>query len=217
MRRIQFRRVLSPASIPDPGKQASNNRTIRPRRENAARQPGPARDSARGEMTAEEYGCAYKKTFVRTVRFLVTRGLSWDGAQEAAQAAWVKGWERLAQLRDSTMVTNWVNTIALNMLRTSLRREPFLRELPEVPIPPTVNLEAIDVQRILRFCKENDRLVLERRYLDGHDVREIARAQGCSDTAMRLRLLRARRAAAKVVAETSRATTAYSFARSASA
>ena len=168
-------------------------------------------------MTAEEYGCAYKKNFVRTVRFLVTRGLSWDSGQEAAQAAWAKGWERLAQLRDSTMVTNWVNTIALNMLRTSLRREPFLQELPEVPIPPTVNLEAIDVQRILRFCKENERVVLERRYLDGHDVREIALAQGCSDTAMRLRLLRARRAAAKVVADTSRATAAFSFARSASA
>src|SRR5580693_7469808 len=47
-----------------------------------------------GEMTAEEYGSAYKKGYVRTVRLLVTKGLSWDGAQEAAQAAWVKGWEK---------------------------------------------------------------------------------------------------------------------------
>jgi len=168
-------------------------------------------------MTTEEYGCAYKQNYVRTVRLLVARGLSFDSAQEAAQAAWVRGWERLGQLRDSRMVTTWINTIALNMLRSSLRREPFLRELPEVLIPPTVNLEAIDVQRILKFCKKNDRLVLERRYLDGHDVHEIARAHGWSETAVRLRLLRARRAAAKVVADTARTATTFTLAKSASA
>ncbi len=46
-------------------------------------------------MTREEYGAAYKKGYNLTVRFLVSRGLSYDSAQETAQAAWVKGWERL--------------------------------------------------------------------------------------------------------------------------
>ena len=53
-----------------------------------------------GKMTREEYGAAYKKGYNLTVRFLVSRGLSYDSAQETAQAAWVKGWERLGQLRD---------------------------------------------------------------------------------------------------------------------
>ena len=82
-------------------------------------------------MTAEEYGSAYKKGYVRTVRLLVTKGLSWDGAQEAAQAAWVKGWEKRGQLRDSGTVVPWINTIALNMHRSSLRHGPFLQELPD--------------------------------------------------------------------------------------
>ncbi|MGD0296042.1 MAG: sigma-70 family RNA polymerase sigma factor [Bryobacteraceae bacterium] len=158
-------------------------------------------------MTSEEYGSAYRKGFIRTVRLLITRGLSCDGAQETAQAAWVRGWERLGQLRDPNMVVTWINTIALNMYRTNLRREPFSQELPEVPTPPAVNLAAIDVQRILKICKKKDRLVLQRRYLEEHEVREIAHAHGWSETAVRIRLLRARRAAAKTLASISRSTT----------
>jgi RNA polymerase sigma factor (sigma-70 family) len=131
------------------------------------------------------------------VRLLITRGSSCDGAQETAQAAWVRGWERLGQLRDPDMAVTWINTIALNMYRTNLRREPFSQELPDEPTPPAINLAAIDVQRILKFCSKKDRLVLQRRYLEGHEVREIAQAHGWSETAVRIRLLRARRAAAK--------------------
>jgi RNA polymerase sigma factor (sigma-70 family) len=165
-------------------------------------------------MTSEEYGSAYGKGFMRTVRFLIMRGMSGDSAQELAQAAWVRGWERLAQLRDPKMVVTWINTIALNMFRTSLRHEPFLQELPEVLIPPAVNLAAIDVERILKFCRKKDRLVLQRRYLEGHEVREIAHAHGWSETAVRIRLLRARRAAAKTTA-ISRSTTTLTLATSA--
>jgi RNA polymerase sigma factor (sigma-70 family) len=150
-----------------------------------------------GNMTREEYGAAYKKGYNLTVRFLVSRGLSYDSAQETAQAAWVKGWERLGQLRDATMVLTWMNSIALNIHRSCMRREPFLQTLPEVPTPPKVNLAAIDVRRILKTCKKNDRMVLTRHYLEGYKVQEIARAHGWTETAVRIRLLRARRAVNK--------------------
>jgi RNA polymerase sigma factor (sigma-70 family) len=148
-------------------------------------------------MTREEYGNAYKKGYNLTVRFLVSRGLSYDGAQETAQAAWVKGWERLGQLRDSNMVLTWMNSIALNIHRSFIRREPFLQQLPEISTPPKVNLAAIDVRRMLQTCKKNDRLVLQRHYLEGYRVQEIARAHGWTETAVRIRLLRARRAVGK--------------------
>jgi len=148
-------------------------------------------------MTREEYGNAYKKGYNLTVRFLVSRGLSYDGAQETAQAAWVKGWERLSQLRDSNMVLTWMNSIALNIHRSFIRREPFLQQLPEISTPPKVNLAAIDVRRMLQTCKKNDRLVLQRHYLEGYRVQEIARAHGWTETAVRIRLLRARRAVGK--------------------
>jgi RNA polymerase sigma factor (sigma-70 family) len=144
-------------------------------------------------MTREEYGNAYKKGFNLTVRFLVSRGLSYDTAQETAQAAWAKGWERLSQLRNSSMVLTWMNSIALNIHRSYIRREPLLQTLPELSSPPRINLAAIDVRTILKCCRANDRIVLQRHYLEGYKVQEIAQAHGWTETAVRIRLLRARR------------------------
>lgn len=144
-------------------------------------------------MTQEEYGKAYQNGFNLTVRFLVSKGLSYDTARETAQAAWAKGWERLAQLRNPSMILTWMNSIALNIHRSYIRREPLLQTLPELSTPPKVNLAAIDVKRILKCCKNSDRLVLEWHYLEGYKVQEIARRQGWTETAVRIRLLRARR------------------------
>jgi len=148
-------------------------------------------------MTREEYGAAYQKGYNLTVRFLVSRGLSYDSARETAQAAWAKGWERLGQLRDPKMLFTWMNSIALNIHRSFIRREPLLQPLPELSTPAKVNLAAIDVLRILGSCKTNDRLVLERHYIEGYKVQEIAQAHGWTETAVRIRLLRARRAVGK--------------------
>src|SRR5260370_20039971 len=117
-------------------------------------------------MTREEYGAAYQKGYKLTVRFLVSRGLPYDSAQETAQAAWTKGWERLGQLRNANMVLTWMNSIALNIHRSCIRREPLLQILPELPAPPKINLAAIDVQRILKSCKTKDRVVLHRYYIE---------------------------------------------------
>lgn len=159
------------------------------------------------EMNTEEYGSAYKQGYGRTARLLVKQGLSWDGAWETAQAAWVRGWERRGQLRDSNMVITWINTIALNMYRSSLRREPFSQDLPDVPAPPEKHLAAIDAQFILQSCKKKDRMVLESYYLEDRNAEEIARAQGWTEMAVRLRLFRARQAAAKTLTARRPATT----------
>jgi RNA polymerase sigma factor (sigma-70 family) len=159
-------------------------------------------------MTTEEYGIAYKKGYIRTTRFLVRQGMSWDCAKELAQAAWVRGWERRGQLRETSMVTSWINTIALNMHRTDLGREPFfLQEVPEIPAPPERHLAAIDVQLLMQVCRKKDRFVLQRYYLDECGTQEIARAQGLTVTAVRLRLLRARRGLAKTLNAISRPAT----------
>lgn len=148
-------------------------------------------------MTKEQYGNAYQRGFNLTVRFLVSRGLSYDGALETAQAAWAKGWERLAQLRDPNMVLTWMNSIALNIHRSAIRREPMMQALPEISTNPRVNLAAIDARRILNSCKPNDQIVLRRHYLEGFKIHEIAQQNGWTETAVRIRLLRARRSVNK--------------------
>src|SRR3954452_24895784 len=148
-------------------------------------------------MTNEHYGKAYQKGFDRTVRFLVSRGLSYDAALDTAQAAWAKGWERRGQLRDPNLVLTWTNSIALNIHRTYLRREPQTQTLPELAAPPRLNVAAIDAKRILNGCKPPDRIVLHSHYIEGYKVQEIAEQHGWTETAVRIRLLRARRSVEK--------------------
>ena len=145
-------------------------------------------------MTREVYGKFYERGFKLTMRFLISRGVNVESAEETAQAAWAKGWEHLKQLRNDRMVVTWVNSIAWNVHRSGARRPP-LQELPELAVPPQVNLAAIDVDRALRCCKENERLVLQQRYLEGFQIKDIAQREGRTQTAVRLRLLRARRSA----------------------
>jgi DNA-directed RNA polymerase specialized sigma24 family protein len=95
------------------------------------------------------------------------------------------------------MVLTWMNSIALNIHRSYIRREPLLQTLPEISAQPKINLAAIDVRRILKTCKTNDRMVLQRLYLEGFKVQEIAQQQGWTETAVRIRLLRARRTVGK--------------------
>lgn len=150
-------------------------------------------------MNPEDFGTAYTQGFVQTRRLLIARGLSWDVAQETAQAAWAKGWEKRHQLRDSGMVVTWVNTIALNIYRTALRREPLLQDLVDIPAPVEPYLATIDVHFVLRACNNNERVVLRRHYLEQCNAAEIALEQGLTVTAVRLRLFRARRALARTL------------------
>ena len=144
-------------------------------------------------MTREGYGEAYQKGFELTVRFLLSRGAWRDHASEVAQAAWARGWERLDQLRNETLVLTWVNTIALNLHRVLLRREPLNQVLPEISVwTDGVNLAAIDVSQVFRLCRPHERDLLEQ-YMNGATTAEIAERYGVSATAVRIRLLRTRR------------------------
>ncbi|MBK9166198.1 MAG: hypothetical protein IPM24_01900 [Bryobacterales bacterium] len=87
----------------------------------------------------------------------------------------------------------WVNSIALNLYRNHAKRDLRLEELRELPIRSDPNVASIDVGRMLATCNPSDRSLLRTRYLEERDIAEIATACGCSQTAVRIRLLRARR------------------------
>jgi DNA-directed RNA polymerase specialized sigma24 family protein len=146
-------------------------------------------------MTSDGYGKAYQRGFDLTVRLLLSRGVQRDDAEEVAQAAWAKGWERLSQLRKESFVVIWVNTIALNVHRSGLRRKRLSLAAQELRHKTTaIDLAAIDVAQILRFCRPCDRHLLEQS-MTGVTPGEIADEQGVTETAIRIRLLRARREA----------------------
>jgi DNA-directed RNA polymerase specialized sigma24 family protein len=155
-------------------------------------------------MTRESYGKAYQQGFGVTIRFLLSRGVRWERASEAAQAAWAKGWERLDQLRNEDMVVTWVNAIAINVYRRALRSEPEWQALPELRTMPRVNTAAIDMARILKVCCPRDRALLSYQ-MNGLTCSEIARMRGMPESAVPIRLLRARRAARLRIEQTAHA------------
>ena len=146
-------------------------------------------------LTADEYGAAYRAEFKGTVGFLMARGISYDSATEIAQAAWAKGWEYRHQLKDPATVAAWANAIALNLYRTSLRSQPQLHVLADVEGNAYISSAGIDVTRLLAQCNRSDRLLLQARYLEGYRLKELADLHGWTESAVRVRLFRARRRA----------------------
>lgn len=144
-------------------------------------------------MTREGYGKAYQKAFRKTVRILRSRGASIHGAEDLAQAAWLRGWQMLDQLRDEGMIENWVIAIATNYHRKESRREARYQELPEPCGDGGIDLAPLDAAKILKSCSSGDRMLFEEQ-LRGLTMKEIAKSQGVSATAIRIRMFRARRA-----------------------
>lgn len=150
-------------------------------------------------LTREAYGTAYEAGRERTVRLLLSRGAQPGLAADVAQSAWLRGWEKLSQLRNPQMVLTWVNSIALNQYRRLASRENLHQEIRESDHGKVcLSLAPIDVQRILSISRPVDRQMLEAQ-IKGLTAKEIARKQGLSETAIRLRFLRARRSARKAL------------------
>jgi DNA-directed RNA polymerase specialized sigma24 family protein len=144
-------------------------------------------------MTQEGYGQAYRQGFGRTVRLLRSRGATLETAEDLAQAAWMRGWQKLDQLRHEGTVLSWVNTIAINYHRRGGQDQARYQELPELCGQVGVDLAPIDTAKMLRFCPPRDRQLFEQQ-LGGLTTKEIAKKQGVSATAIRIRFWRARRA-----------------------
>ena len=145
-------------------------------------------------LTREEYGDAYGAGYMRTMRYLLACGIGPELAEESAQAAWAKGWERRDQLRDPGCLLTWINRIALNVCRGQFRR-PKLDELPaDIPVPPAHgNPAKIDIQRALAGCTLAEREMVGGHYWSGYSSAELASRVSSSAGAVRIRLMRIRR------------------------
>ena len=145
-------------------------------------------------MTPEEYGVAYDRGYSKTVAFILSRGATRDASEDVAQAAWAKGWQYREQIRDTSKIHAWVNSIALNLFRGSFRKAPTAELLPEDhPSPPQSAAETIDCQRLIGRCSTIERKLIDGYYLAGYTSAELGPRLGLSAVAVRVRLLRLRR------------------------
>lgn len=141
-------------------------------------------------MERNEYGVAFESGYGATRRFLLAHGAPLEDAEEIAQAAWARGWEFREQLRDPGMVGFWVNSIARNLFRARFRA-PLTTTIDGLNPSYCMNVETIELHRLLDRCPNRDRQLLERN-LEGYSAEEIAREVGITSTGIRVRLLRIR-------------------------
>jgi DNA-directed RNA polymerase specialized sigma24 family protein len=126
------------------------------------------------EAGREAFADAYRKHFHSTMRFLISRGVCVDLAEEFAQAAWAKGWELLPQLRDPSMTLAWVNSIAGDLHRQSLREAPLTEELNiDSAALPCVDISAILVRHPLRQRPSSDRALWQAYRLGGVGFKQL--------------------------------------------
>jgi RNA polymerase sigma factor (sigma-70 family) len=137
---------------------------------------------------------AFSHGFPMTQHFLLSRGASAEVAEEIAQAAWVKGWECRHQLLHPEMLGAWVNSIAKNMLKNSVRMERRFESLPEFTSCTPAIQQTIDFDTVLDYCPRRDFKLVCFYYLEGYTTEEIARKTGICSATVRVRLLRVRRA-----------------------
>jgi len=145
-------------------------------------------------LSAEEFDISYQQRFASTVRYLSFRGLHSDAANEWAQAAWSRAWERRHQLRTDADLPKWVNSIAINMYRNALQSTRNTVQLwdAEIRVSEFGFDKGILANELLNLTAAVDRKLLHQRFYMGHSDAEIARDYGISELAVRLRFYRAK-------------------------
>lgn len=147
-------------------------------------------------MTPEAFGIAYEKGFASTIGFLLYRGARREEAEELAQAAWARGWEARAQLKEESRVLAWVNSIAYRNLCNARRRGGRFAELMEACAAAVSGSERVrarvDCDKLLSLCEGLDRKLMVERYVEERDMSDVAARSGMTEVAVRVRLHRCR-------------------------
>jgi anti-anti-sigma factor len=148
------------------------------------------------KMTAAAYWAKYAKNGLsNTIRRLMKRGINKDEAWDLAEAAWVKGFERLSQLKHPDVLQWWVNRIAIRLSLDEFAERNRLDQLsPEHDqlTEPTVDVRLIDLRRLLHACNSRQFQMLRRVYLDEWSIADVAKEERKSETAVTSELSRAR-------------------------
>ncbi len=180
----------SPLALHRPSMQARVEEV--PAHPSASPVPEEREESARG-LTVEQYGAAYQAGFPRTVRFLRSRGANEDAAEEIAQAAWSRGWERLHQLRTPEALEVWIASIAKHMFSAHAIKVQRSEEIEETTAACGPSSTSLLWNEIVSCCQPEEKRLLSLHYVSGYSSGEIAKKLGCSALAVRLRLMRVRR------------------------
>jgi RNA polymerase sigma-70 factor (ECF subfamily) len=159
-----------------------------------------ARRAQRGDVEAFER--LYRAHATR-VRALCLRLCADDQrAEESAQDAWVRAWERLPTWRGDAAFGTWMHRLTVNVVLESFRAER--RRLARVALagdedeadaasPAREPGDAVDLERAIARLPRGARTVFVLHDVEGYRHSEIATMTGLAEGTLRAQLCRARR------------------------
>lgn len=126
--------------------------------------------------------------------YRVTCALLRDHAdrEDAVQSAIEKAWRKRALLRDESRLKPWLTRILVNECHAILRQQKRVTPVetfPEAPAPETADP---DLYRFFTELPDTLRLTMVLHYLEGWDVKEVARIQSLPVNTVKSRLMRGR-------------------------
>lgn len=204
-----------PASTSFPAERAwtatgrDEQRSARP-----AARTGPLGDLPDGQLVALAATGdrrAFETLYRRHVAFalhLATRieGSSRD-VEDVVHDAFLRAFERLADLADRNAFRAWLGAIVVHAVRSRLRRtrlmnllglgrasEPVdLDALASPDCSPHVRAQIAQVYALLRTLPTDDRIAWTLRAVEGHDLETVARLSSCSLATVKRRISRAQK------------------------
>lgn len=179
--------------------------------------PALVRAAQRGDMAAfEELVLRHRdKIYARALSMVRNE----EEAVDLSQEAWVKGWQRLPQLGESSFGT-WITRIVINLCLDYLRKQKrqrmesieaineesggVERQMPVVTVNPTAGLERAElwerINHALGQLSYEHRTVLVLHEFEQMEYKEIAKTMACSIGTVMSRLFYARRKMAALLA-----------------
>lgn len=138
--------------------------------------------------------------------YLGRMGLRQGQAEEVAQETFLRAWQRLGDYDQARAAfSTWLFTIARNLAINELTRasssheQTFGEDMPEMacergqPAQEVMNRQLrLQVQQALRMLPYDDRSALALAYYEELDMASIARIEGCTVGAIKVRLHRAK-------------------------
>ena len=112
--------------------------------------------------------------------------------EDAVQSAIEKAWRKRHTLREESRLQPWVVRILVNECYLILRRqkrEAPIEALPDLPAPEGADP---DLYRFFTRLPDTLRLTMVLHYVEGYDVKEIARIQRIPAGTVKSRLMRGR-------------------------
>ncbi len=112
--------------------------------------------------------------------------------EDAVQSAIEKAWRKRGLLRDENCLQAWMVRILINECYAILRRqkrETPAESIPDSPAPPD---SAPDLYRFFSGLPDTLRLTMVLHYVEGYDVKDIARMQRIPVGTVKTRLMRGR-------------------------